>query len=255
MATTNRQEIHEAVRKAYGEVARTRNLGGEETAEACCRTDGPSSDYTPAELAAVPAGAYLGEGSGAPVRHAALASGETVVDLGSGAGMDSFLAVAAVGPTGRVHGFDLTRDMLERARGLAASAGHANVSFEAADIEHLPLPSGSADAAISNCVINLSPDKRAVYREIFRVLRPGGRLSIADIVLRGESAALHALRDGADAASWCACLSGALPEDDYLQAIRSAGFEQVRIVAERPAQTQPENGVRAVAVTVTARKP
>ena len=146
--TTKKESIHQAVQATYGAVARTRGIA--EKAASCCTPEPPAiSDYTAEELASVPKGAYLGEGSGTPVRHALLKAGEVVVDLGAGAGMDTFLAANAVGPTGRVHGFDLTVDMLERARRNAAESGYTNVSFERADIEHLPLADGAADAAIS----------------------------------------------------------------------------------------------------------
>lgn len=250
-----RETIHEAVRSNYGNVARTRNLEGQAEGAGCCGNTRTPFDYAAEELAAVPKGAYLGEGSGTPVRHAALRPGEVVVDLGSGAGMDSFLAANAVGKAGRVYGFDMTPEMLERARDNAAVGGYTNVSFEQADIEHLPLADRAADAVVSNCVINLTPDKRAVYREIFRVLRPGGRIAIADIVLRGGAAAIQAFRNCGDSSAWCACLSGALPEKDYFDAIRAAGFVDARIVSERPAQSQPGSGVIATAVTITARKP
>jgi SAM-dependent methyltransferase len=251
---TKKEEIHAAVQATYGEVARTRGIA--EPAAACCGADlTPLSDYTPEELGSVPKGAYLGEGSGVPVRFAGLEPGDVVVDLGAGAGLDTFLAANRVGPTGCVHGFDLTPDMLERARQNARQAGYTNVSFERADIERLPLPDAAADAAISNCVINLTPDKGAVYREIFRVLKPGGRLSVSDIVMRGAPAAIQAFRESAGTDAWCACVSGALEERDYLGTIRAAGFTEVRIVSERPAQSQPGGGVEAVAITLTARKP
>lgn len=249
-----KQEIHEAVQAAYGAVARTRGVSEQPTA--CCGAElTPLSDYTQDELGSVPKGAYLGEGSGVPVRFAEMKPGDVVVDLGAGAGMDSFLAANRVGPSGRVYGFDLTPDMLERARRNADEAGYANVSFERADIEHLPLADGAADAAISNCVINLTPDKGAVYREIFRVLKPGGRLSVADIVLRGSSAVVRAFREKSTPDTWCACVSGALEEQEYLDAIRAAGFTDVRIASERPAQSQPGGEVQGVAITLTARKP
>ncbi len=235
----SKEAIHSAVTSIYGAVAQTRNLTKPEAT--CCGSDKLSlADYSPDEIASVPLGAYLGEGSGNPVRYAALAPGENVADLGAGAGMDSFLAANQVGPTGHVYGFDLTREM---------------VSFEQADIEHLPLADASADAAISNCVINLTPDKRAVYREIFRVLRPGGRLAVADIVLRGVPEAVEAFRESGTAETWCACVSGALTENDYLAAIREAGFADVQVVAERPGQLQPGGEVHSVAITITARKP
>ena len=251
----DREAIHQAVQSTYGQIART--VGKGEEARGCCAPEPRASDYSVEELAAAPKGAYLGEGSGTPVRHAGLKPGETVVDLGAGAGMDSFLAANAVGPSGRVWGFDLTPEMLERARSNAASAGYSNVSFDRADIERLPLPDAAADAVISNCVINLAPDKGAVYREIFRVLKPGARFSVADIVLRGAPERIAAFRSGSTDETWCACVSGALSQDDYLATIRAAGFDDVRIVSvsERPAMSQPGNDVSAHAVTLTGRKP
>jgi len=252
--TKSKEAIHGAVTATYGAVARTRGILKE--AAACCSdSTKPISDYTAEELASVPPGAYLAEGSGTPVRHAALKPGEVVVDLGAGAGMDTFLAANRVGPSGRVHGFDLTPDMLERARRNAAEGNYAHVTFERTDIEHLPLSDGTADAAISNCVINLTPDKAAVYREIFRVLKPGGRLAVSDIVLRGPTAAIEELRAKAGADAWCACLAGALEEKGYFAAIESAGFVDAKIVAERAGQFQPGGEVTAAAITLTARKP
>jgi SAM-dependent methyltransferase len=251
-AGSKREEIHAAVQAAYGAVARSRS---ETPRDPCCSLPVLLGDYLPEELAAVPRDAYLGAGSGTPVRSAGLQPGEIVVDLGAGAGMDSFLAANQVGPSGRVYGFDLTSEMVERARHNASAGHYANVRFEKADIEHLPLPDGAADAAISNCVINLTPDKSAVYAEVFRVLRPGGRLSISDIVLRGAPEAVRAFRQQAGPENWCACVSGALAEEEYLSAIRGAGFADVRVVAERLAFSQPGGGLTAVAVTITGRKP
>lgn len=251
--SVNKQAIHAVIMAAYGAVAQTRDAA----APAACCSPEPTrvSDYTPEELASVPRGAYLGEGSGAPVRYAGLQPGEVVVDLGAGAGMDSFLAANRVGPRGRVYGYDLTAAMVERAERNAAAGGYANVEFARADIEHLPLEGGAADAAISNCVINLAPDKAAVFAEIFRVLRPGGRISVADIVLRGAPEAIHDFRQQVGMEGWCACVSGALEEREYFATIRGAGFADVRLVSERPAQSQPGGSVAAVAVTLTARKP
>jgi arsenite methyltransferase len=250
----DQEAIRNAVTRTYGAVAKSRNLTQPEAA--CCGPQElPGADYSPEEIASVPPGAYLGEGSGNPVRFAGLMPGETVVDLGAGAGMDSFLAANQVGPTGHVYGFDLTPEMVNRARWIAAAAGIRNVRFELADIEHLPLDDASVDVAISNCVINLTPDKYAVYREIFRVLRPGGRLSVADIVLRGTPEAVAAFRTSTTAETWCACVSGALREEDYLAILREVGFTDVQIVAERAGQIQPSGDVRSVAITLTARKP
>ena len=251
--SVNKQAIHAVITAAYGAVAQTR---GDAAPAACCLAEPTRvSDYTPEELASVPRGAYLGEGSGAPVRYAGLQLGEVVVDLGAGAGMDSFLAANRTGPSGRVYGYDLTPAMVERAERNAAAGGYANVVFARADIERLPLGSGAADAAISNCVINLAPDKAAVFAEIFRVLRSGGRISVADIVLRGAPEAVRDFRQQVGMEGWCACVSGALEEQEYLATIRGAGFTDVRLVAERPAQSQPGGSVAAVAVTITARKP
>ena len=248
---TDEAHIHEAVVAAYGELART---GGGKTT-GCCTVELPASpDYTAEELASVPAGAYLSAGSGNPVRHAQLRRGEVVVDLGSGAGIDSFLAANQVGTSGRVYGFDLTPEMIARARQNAAGK-YPNVSFELAKIERLPLPSVTADAAISNCVINLSPDKSTVFKEIFRVLRPGGRISISDIVLRGDAEAVEMLRHNPELGKWCACVLGALRQDEYLEAIRNAGFVDGKLVSERPARSQPGHDILAVAITLTARKP
>jgi arsenite methyltransferase len=247
----NEERIHEAVATAYGELAR----GGARETSGCCILELPTSaDYSPEELASVPPGAYLGAGSGNPVRHAALQPGETVVDLGSGAGIDSFLAANRVGPGGHVHGFDLTPEMIARAQ-QNATGRYPNVSFELAKIERLPLDSATADVAISNCVINLSPDKSKVFAEIFRLLRPGGRISISDIVLRGDADAVEILRQKPELEKWCACVLGALRQQEYLQVIRDAGFAEVNLVSERPAMSQPGGDIAAVAITLTARKP
>jgi SAM-dependent methyltransferase len=244
------EEQKEKVRAAYGEIARKRSAG---EAAACCAPPTPGPDYTIEEIGSVPKGAYLGEGSGNPVRAAELRPGETVVDLGSGAGVDVFLAANRVGRAGRVIGVDMTPEMLERARANAARGDYPQVEFLAGDIERLPVAAATADAVLSNCVINLAPDKAAVYREIFRVLKPGGRFAIADIVLRGEPGRIRrALLDLAP----CSCVATALEENAYLATIRAAGFEQVEIVAERPAVSQPlDSLVRAQAVTLVGRKP
>jgi SAM-dependent methyltransferase len=136
-----------------------------------------------------------------------------------------------------------------------ATGRYPNVSFELAKIERLPLDSATADVAISNCVINLSPDKSKVFAEIFRLLRPGGRISISDIVLRGDADAVEILRQKPELEKWCACVLGALRQQEYLQVIRDAGFAEVNLVSERPAMSQPGGDIAAVAITLTARKP
>jgi len=219
------EEIHEAVRAAYG---------GRVQSQGCCGSADVSSaaqkmGYSAEELAEVPDGANLGLGCGAPLRAAQVRSGDTVLDLGSGAGFDAFLAAREVGGGGRVIGVDMTHEMIERARGNAERAGVGNVEFREGLIEALPLDDESVDVVISNCVINLSPDKPAVFREAFRVLRPGGRLAVSDIVLTAPLPA--AVRD--NLAAYVGCLAGASLLDDYLDAIRAAGFAEPEISTRR----------------------
>lgn len=253
----------EEVRQAYGEIARTRVAQAEAN---CCAPPKQDPDYSAEEIASVPKGAFLGEGSGNPVRGARLQPGETVVDLGAGAGMDAFLAANQVGKSGRVIGFDMTPEMLERARTNAAGGDYPQVQFQQADIEQLPLPDNSVDVVLSNCVINLTSDKAQVYREIFRVLRPGGRFAISDIVLRGQAELVYR---AADKLPGCSCLKTALEESAYQETINRAGFENVGLVADRPAASQEqvvqmaralgfdpnEDRVSAHAVTLIGHKP
>lgn len=247
---TDASDVKEKVRKAYGRVARTRKVASKSF---CCAPPSHGPDYSAEEIASVPPGAYLAAGSGNPVRAARLQLGETVVDLGCGAGMDVFLAANQVGLGGRVIGVDMTPEMLERARDNAARSGYAQVEFRQGEIEHLPVPAESADVVISNCVINLVPDKAAVFRDIHRVLRPGGRFAIADIVLQGSPTLVH--RTLAKLAP-CACIGGVLEENAYLNALRSVGFEGVEVVASRPMLAQPlEQVLRTRAITVVGRKP
>jgi SAM-dependent methyltransferase len=184
--------------------------------------------YSNEELAAIPDGANLGLGCGNPVALASLRPGETVLDLGSGAGIDCFLAARKVGAEGKVIGVDMTPEMLEKARKNAASAGVANVEFRLGEIEHLPVADNSVDAIISNCVINLSPDKPQVFCEAFRALKPGGRLIVSDIVL--DSPLPKALLDSV--AAYVSCISGASLKTDYLAMMSAAGFSDVAVVSE-----------------------
>ena len=185
--------------------------------------------YDADDLSAIPEGSDLGLGCGNPLAMLELQPGETVLDLGSGAGIDCFIAAKRVGPTGRVIGVDMTPEMIDRARRNAGAGGCDNVEFRLGEIEHLPVADASVDAIISNCVINLVPDKRQVFKDAFRALRPGGRLSVSDIVLLGEVPPL--IRDSVDA--YVACLSGAVLRDDYLAMLREAGFTVVRVTEAR----------------------
>ncbi len=227
-------EIRKAVRDGYGQIAK--NSGSCCLPGASCCGGGVSSvekisggiGYSPEEMQAVPEGANLGLGCGNPVALASIKGGETVLDLGSGAGFDAFLAARAVGNSGRVIGVDMTPEMLDKARGNARKGGYGNVEFRLGEIENLPVADRTADVIISNCVINLSPDKERVFREAFRVLKPGGRLMVSDIVLLNRLSA--ALKESIEA--YVGCVAGAVMKEDYLRAIREAGFVDIKIVGE-----------------------
>lgn len=184
--------------------------------------------YSDADLAAVPEGANLGLGCGNPLAFSALKEGDVVLDLGSGAGFDSFLAARRVGKTGRVIGVDMTPEMIAKARANAKTGGYDNVEFLLGDIEALPLPDCSVDVAISNCVINLAPDKEKVFQELNRVLRPGGRFMVSDLVLLKELP--EQVRTSVEA--YVGCVAGAILKNQYLAIIRATGFEDVHVVDE-----------------------
>jgi arsenite methyltransferase len=222
-------DLKAAVRQHYASIARQGSSCCAPSTSSCCGT--PASrelGYSEQELAQVPAGADLGLGCGNPTALASLAPGEVVVDLGSGAGIDCFLAAQRVGPQGRVVGVDMTHEMLERSRRAATEGGFSNVEFRLGEIENLPVADRTADVVISNCVINLSTDKPRVFREALRVLKPGGRLMVSDLVL--ERPLPESVRRSVEA--YAGCISGALLKDDYLAAIRSAGFVDVEVVSE-----------------------
>ncbi len=228
------EEIRKAVREHYGGIAAGKGsccapidkcgCGGEATAEALSRAIG----YTEDELTSVPEGANLGLGCGNPTALASLREGETMLDLGSGAGFDCFLAANRVGESGRVIGIDMTHEMLQKARENTGKGGYQNVEFRLGEIENIPAADNSVDVVISNCVINLSPDKGRVFSESFRVLKPGGRLMVSDIVLIKELPDF--LRDSI--AAYVGCSSGALLKEDYLETIRRAGFGEISILEE-----------------------
>ena len=214
-------QIRTEVRDHYSAIARGGKAG-------CCAAPDQVSKllgYSDAELAAAPAGANLGLGCGNPQAIAELRAGEVVVDLGAGGGFDAFLAARAVGAAGRVLGVDMSSDMIALARANAAKQGVTNVEFRLGEIEHMPIEDGTADVVISNCVINLAPDKRAVYAEAFRVLKAGGRLAVSDVVALAPMPA--ELAD--DVAAHCGCVAGAALADDLTPMLRSLGFTNIRV--------------------------
>lgn len=240
------QDIQERVRERYGAIAE-RHLNGVSPVGGCCggssccseegATDlsGALSMYSPQEIRDLPpeiVGATLGCGN--PMAIASLRPGETVLDLGSGAGLDCFLAARQVGPTGHVIGLDMTDSMLELATRNRAKMGLENVEFRKGQIEQMPVADASVDVIISNCVINLSADKDAVFREAYRVLKPGGRLAVSDVVTRGVVP--DEFRKALDL--WAGCLSGALDEADYVGRLRAAGFTDIQVVDPTALQGQ-----------------
>lgn len=246
-------KIKEHVKKRYGKIAAKGQCG---CGPSCCDSENYPEriGYSKEELGQVPSGANLGLGCGNPTGLASLKKGETVLDLGAGAGVDAFLAAKKVGPTGRVIGVDMTREMVEKARANSEKGGYSNVEFRLGEIEHLPVSDNSVDVIISNCVINLSPDKQQVYNDAFRVLRPGGRLIISDIVTKGELPV--AVRDDPD--SWSACIAGALQKDEYLDIIRKAGFSGIRLLSEKVMSWEELNEDiegEVISLTIEAYKP
>jgi len=283
MKTTNTLDpeiIREEVRRRYGAIARSAaDVAGGTTsccsapsapgegrrdvdASGCCSSSPDAQartlGYSEADLAAAPEGANLGLGCGNPVAIASLQPGQTVLDLGAGAGFDAFLAARAVGPTGRVIGVDMTADMVAKARANAKRAGHTHVEFRLGEIEALPVADATVDVILSNCVINLCPDKRPVYREAFRVLRPGGRIAVSDVVARGE------LSDAVkrDLALHTGCLAGATPIETLRAILKEAGFVDIVIRPRGNSDAVIESwefkqgfAEQIVAAEVLARKP
>jgi SAM-dependent methyltransferase len=234
MGSTADDAVRATVRETYSRIAVSDTSGGgccSTAASSCCDASSPTSlvstllGYSDDDLAAVPDGADLGLGCGNPGAIAAMQAGETVLDLGSGAGFDVFLAARAVGPSGRVIGVDMTPEMVSKARANAAAGGYDNVEFRLGEIEHLPVADGTVDVIISNCVINLSPDKAAVFHDAFRVLRPGGRLAISDVVASAE------LPDeiSSDLLLYSGCIAGASLISEVHSMLLEAGFDDVVI--------------------------
>lgn len=223
-----KDKVKKIVREGYGRIARERtSCCGPATS--CCGTNTAAQrGYGAGEVAEVPEGADLGLGCGNPIAFASLKPGDVVLDLGSGAGFDCFIAAAKVGPGGKVIGVDMTPEMIERARENARISHFDNVEFRLGEIENLPLRDGEVDVVISNCVINLSPEKGRVFREAFRVLKPGGRLIVSDIV----TATPLPESVKRSTAAYIACVAGAATRDEYINAIKKAGFENVEIASE-----------------------
>jgi arsenite methyltransferase len=227
--------IKDAVKEKYGEAALRTTTGGSAccgaTAAASCGCDPITSNlYAAAQAGEIPAEAMLASlGCGNPTALAKLNAGETVLDLGSGGGIDVLLSARRVGPTGKAYGLDMTDEMLALANANKKKAGVENVEFLKGEIEHIPLPDNSVDVVISNCVINLSSDKDAVLREALRVLKPGGRFAVSDVVTRGEM--LPEIRKSV--LLWVGCIAGALEENDYLNKLKGAGFAEAEIEPTR----------------------
>jgi len=235
-------DIRKAVREGYGRIAEQSDscCGAEVQASSCCGPEtscgcGSSANtfskvmgYTDSELGSIPEGANLGLGCGNPTALASLKEGDVVVDLGSGAGIDCFLAAAAVGKAGKVIGVDMTPAMLEKARENARKGAFGNVEFRLGEIEHMPVADNSIDVIISNCVINLSPDKKQVFSEAYRVLKTSGRIMVSDIVLLKELP--DDIKSSMDA--YVGCVAGAETKENYLAVIESAGFTDIKIVGE-----------------------
>lgn len=255
------EEIRKIVRQGYAKAIKQKVSCC--SSGACCGTTSQPEDisrkigYSDAEINAVPEGANLGFGCGNPVAIASLKEGEVVLDLGSGAGFDAFLASKRVGKTGKVIGVDMTQEMIERARLNAQKGNFTNVEFKLGEIEKLPVEDNSIDVVISNCVINLSADKAQVFKEAFRVLRPGARLMVSDLVLAKELP--KDIKESVEA--YVGCLAGAVKKDEYLKLIAGSGFNEVKVISESsyPVDAMFEGFTAAqdavASIKVSAKKP
>ena len=230
------EKVKKHVKKRYTEIAKT---DCSSCSTSCCSSSSCGTPpqyvawklgYSPTDIESVPEESVLGLGCGNPVALASLTEGETVLDLGSGGGIDVFLASKKVGPQGKVIGVDMTEEMLSRAKSAALKHGYENVEFRLGEIEALPIEDSSIDVIISNCVINLAPDKLKVFKESYRVLKPKGRLMVSDLVTEGYLP--EAVRNSFDA--WAECIAGALEKNEYLDKIKQAGFKNIKVVSRKP---------------------
>jgi arsenite methyltransferase len=254
------EEIKKMVKEKYGEVAE----GKTKVSKSCC---GPavssccgggsqqslvdmSALYSEADKASVPDGADLGLGCGTPVAYADVREGMTVLDLGAGAGIDCFVASKYVGKSGKVIGVDMTEEMIRKANENKGKVGIKNVEFRLGEIESLPVDDQSVDRVISNCVINLVPDKGIAFSEIYRVLKPGGKFTVSDIVLDGELSE----EERRDAALWAGCVSGALQRKEYIEKIKGAGFKDIKILSEKKYDYKLSSGAGLFSVTISGTK-
>jgi SAM-dependent methyltransferase len=252
------EKIKEQVKKRYSKIAKA---DCSSCSSSCCSSSSCGTPpqyvawkigYSPSDIESVPEDSLLGLGCGNPVALASLKEGETVLDLGSGGGIDAFLASKKVGSSGRVIGVDMTEEMVERAKATALKHGYTNVEFRLGEIESLPVEDESVDVIISNCVINLAPDKLKVFQEAYRVLKPNGRLMVSDLVTEGTLP--EEVRKSFDA--WAGCIAGALEKGDYLNKLAGAGFTKVKIVSQKPytIDVSPELRGKITSVQVEAHK-
>jgi len=249
------EKIKNAVKARYSQIAERRE-------QSCCSSCGcgisplaqtEAIGYSREDLGCIPEEALMGLGCGNPTAIAELKPGETVLDLGSGAGIDAFLAASKVGPNGSVIGVDMTKEMIDKAADIAKYNGYTNVDFRLGEIERLPVDDSSVDVVMSNCVINLAPDKAKVFREAYRVLRPGGRLSISDIV--ADRALSDEMRSDFDA--WAGCIAGALEQQQYLRVIKEAGFTDLQVLSSREFYVEDSNNdemAKLSSITIRAYK-
>lgn len=249
------EKIKDAVKAKYSQIA-------ENSQQSCCSSgecgvsplvQAETTGYSAEDLACIPQEAVMGLGCGNPVAMAELRAGETVLDLGSGAGLDVFIAANKVGPKGRVIGVDMTEEMIDKASAIARNSGYENVTFRLGEIEKLPADDGSVDTVISNCVVNLAPDKSRVFREAYRVLRPAGKLVVSDIV--AEQALPDEMRNNLDA--WAGCIAGALEQKEYLGKIKEAGFCDLQVISNRQFYVEDSGSketVKLLSITVKAYK-